>query len=43
MIRTLPNIRPAFPLNSSNESGFFFCGMMLDPVLPTPFNARRLA
>lgn len=35
--RTLPKMRPDLPLNNSNESGFFFCGMMLDPVL----HARR--
>lgn len=30
----MPKIRPDLPLSSSNESGFFFCGMILDPVLP---------
>ena len=30
---TFPKMRPDFPRSSSNESGFFFCGIMLDPVL----------
>ncbi len=28
----LPTRRPALPRASSAMSGFFFCGMMLDPV-----------
>ena len=39
--RTLPKIRPDLPLNNSNESGFFFCGMILDPVLLPPRNAVK--
>lgn len=33
IILTFPNILPDFPRKSSSESGFFFCGMMLEPVL----------
>jgi hypothetical protein len=35
-----PNTRPDLPRRSSSESGFFFCGMMEDPVLGL---ARRSA
>ena len=31
--RLLPTTRPHLPRISSSESGFFFCGMRLDPVV----------
>jgi hypothetical protein len=47
--RTWPNVRPDLPRSNSRESGFFFCGMMLDPVLqvaapfPVSFDPARMS
>ena len=37
----LPMTRPDLPRMSSSESGFFFCGMRLEPdVTPSPSSSQ---
>ena len=36
-----PKTRPALPRTSSIESGFFFCGMMEEPVATASLNSRK--
>jgi len=39
---TFPNRRPDFPRRSSRESGFFFWGIILDPVLLKAMNQQAI-
>ena len=39
--RSEPYTRPAFPRASSATSGFFFCGIMLDPVAKASGNSMK--
>jgi hypothetical protein len=40
-LQTLPKTRPDLPRSSSSESGFFFCGIMLEPVLYHTINGAH--
>ncbi len=36
-----PTLRPALPRTSSSGSGFFFCGIMLLPVLSASDSSKK--
>ena len=42
MLISAPYTRPVLPRTSSAMSGFFFCGMMLEPVLNASSSSMNL-